>query len=532
MSHRVLHFRWKAVELLVGLASNTTLPKRLSPRTAADILRALYTLALQDPKAISDQLTNPETLWQYFLLNLDENDPWNKDEQSQILMTNRLLGELQDGVLDTARELMVMNAQPSPRYYLDVLKQKPPVIDLLLECILIEPPHCNPEGTVTYKAMINLAAFFRWPSSMLVPGISAPDEQSMNEKDWKALLQSMQVLTSRKDWSDLIIQGWIRTEPDAEDLEKRNQSIISARLLFSEENFPIDEKELNMDLAITSAQSRVSLLRVITMLTHGADAIGVRNVDIYSLLPMAYCASQNPQDTWEGEICLRPSWTYLQDNYEQDIKPYYVASEKVIGPTAYARLLVALAQRNALKGVQSLRKAPARLSSTTSIAQLHQITHPDVISCFLDIATVRVQSAMEKAEKITGKHGPIASVQARFVWASAGELAAALVTFDDLTGGEYATEEATKTRQILVVVLNKLSAAALGTKKYKQVYYYLLAAVRVSDSIKEPLPDWSAVSDRIKKQVKHVKRIFETQPSADVSLALWLYCSLETAHDK
>ncbi|EIW74173.1 hypothetical protein CONPUDRAFT_78145 [Coniophora puteana RWD-64-598 SS2] len=516
-SHRVLGFRGKPAELLASLASQTFLINRLSARTAAEILRALYTLALQDPQITSDQLTNPETRWLYVLHDLDDKDPWNKTEQSQGLMTSRVFGQVQVSALNAAHQLIIMNTHPSPRYYLDVLKQKPSVIDLLLDCILVEPPHGYPEGTPAYIATNNLAAFFRWPSSMLVPGVPSTVDQALSNKDWKALLQSMQILTSHRDWTERIIEAWMKTEPmtepDAEDVEKRNRSIADARLLFSEERSQIDSRErLNEDFAEIAGFSRISILRLIITFSHGADATGIRNVDVYPLLPIAYRASQTPHQD-NRVICEWPLWTTLEDDCEQDIEPYFVGPESMLGPTAYARLLVVLAQRNALKAVQSLQKPPPGLSPTTSVEQLRQITHPDVIARFLNIAIFRVQSAMKNAEKVSEEDDPNAKVQAGLVFAGAAELAAAMVAFDDLTGGEYAAEEASAARHYLSMALRHISEAATKARRYRRAYSYLVAAVAVADTIKEPRAGWSDFEVKLKKQLRQAKITFETRES-------------------
>ncbi|EIW74188.1 hypothetical protein CONPUDRAFT_170212 [Coniophora puteana RWD-64-598 SS2] len=513
--HSILRFRGKAAELLGSLASQTFLIQRLSASTVADILSALYTLALQDPEATSDQLTNPQTNWQHVLMNLDFKDPWNKDRISQGLMANRYFGQAQDFALHAARDLVTMNTQPSPRYNLDVFKHKASIMDLLLDCLLIGPLHCYPECTAAYVASNNLAAFFRWPISMMVPGVSTPADQAPSNKEWKVFLQTMQVLTSCKDWAEKVVEAWMKTEPDAEDNEKRNQSVVDARLLYSKEKSPLDDEQLYKELGSAVGCSRVSVLRLITTLSHGADAIGIRNIDIYAFLPIAYRASQKTyqEDQPEVQIRVLPDWLYLGGNFEREgeIDPYFLVTETMLGPTAYARLLVVLAQRNALKSVQSLQKPPTGLSPTTSLAQLRQITHPDVISRFLNIAIFRVQSAMEKAEKVV----QVDMIGGGLVFEGTAELAAAMVAFDDITGGEYATEEASAARHYLSMALQHISGIATKLEKYRRAYLYLAAAVAVADTIKEPRAGWTDFAVKLKRQLRQAKRMFETRQSAD-----------------
>ncbi|EIW74195.1 hypothetical protein CONPUDRAFT_78164 [Coniophora puteana RWD-64-598 SS2] len=506
-----------AAEVLGVLASQTYLIKRLSSDTTADILRALYTLALQDPEATSDQLREPRTIFQQSMLRLDGNDPWNDDEHSRSLMSNRLFGQAQGAALETARSLIVLNTQPSSRHYLDVLRQKPSIIDLLMDCLLIKPLHCHPECTAAYAASDNLAALFRWPSSMLVPGISTPAEQVLGGKDWKALLQSLQLLTSHRDWTDNIIEAWMKTEPDVEDIEDMDRSIEDAHNLFSEERSQIDEEEIDEDFKTATGRARISLLRVVATLTHGADAAGVRNVDVYSLLPIAYRASQQERP-FEEMIHEWPDWAELENSYELEIEHYFVAPESLLGPTAYTRLLTVLAQRNALKSLHSLQKPPAGLSPTTSAAQLRQITHPDVISRLLTIAIIRVQGAMRKAERVSEGDVPSIKIGAGLVFEAVAELAAAVVAFDDLTGGEYAAEAASAARHYLVLALQHISETATRARKYRRAYLYLVAAVEVGDSIKDRRAGWTDVEGKLKKQLRQAKRAFEAQANTDIDI--------------
>ncbi|KIJ61420.1 hypothetical protein HYDPIDRAFT_31294 [Hydnomerulius pinastri MD-312] len=159
--------------------------------------------------------------------------------------------------------------------------------------------------------------------------------------------------------------------------------------------------------------------------------------------------------------------------------PLYLAEESVLGPTALARLLVVLAQRQTLDTIQGLKKAPSGLSSSTSLNHIQQITHPDIIRRFLTIALERVRAATAKGRERVRKEK---LDEARLIFTSAAELAAALVAFDTHTQGLY-SKEMRGARKELVLALGNASEMALRRKHFQQALNFGHGAVTVAENI-------------------------------------------------
>ncbi|EIW74171.1 hypothetical protein CONPUDRAFT_78143 [Coniophora puteana RWD-64-598 SS2] len=494
------------------------LTERISANTAGEILRSLYNLALQDPNETSDQLNDPETLWQFCQEEVTFDDPWNDTDESRSLMSSRIFGNVQCAGLDAARILLTMDPYPSQHRYLEVLKQQPHVIDLLLECILLEHPDGFPESSAPFLASENLCAFFRWPS-YLVPGVSTPADKAYSTKDRKALVQSMQMLTSHVDWAERIVEAWMKSEPSTEDNE-RIQSNISAVISLYGDSKPPSRKEIFVRRVMGIGRCRISLLRLISIISYNADGAGVRNVDIYSLLPITYCAchKSNDPNKWLTEACDWPIWAPLKEKYEREFDPFYVAPETLQGPVAFARLLVVLAQRNALDSTQMLQKAPADLSTATSLAQIKHTTHPDIITRFFHVSFFRLDEALKRGRTLMKDLDRTGKPDSGLLFASAAELAAAMVTFDDCTGGAYTSEALSGARFMLALLLSFVTEVAMKRHRYRRAYFCSLAAVSAAESIppdNNPPDGWAEDLVELKRQARAAKLAFEK--SNDVS---------------
>ncbi|EIW78052.1 hypothetical protein CONPUDRAFT_75787 [Coniophora puteana RWD-64-598 SS2] len=450
LNHRLLLFRGRAVHLLRASCSESFLPQRLPSQDVAIFISALCTLALQDPDTLYGQLTGPESEMQWNLAKLSFEDPWNKNDESRHLMTRRFFGELQMFALDAARILLAMGLNSSPRARLNVIKHSPEIYDLLLDCGILAHLHGYPEGVSGPLACEALCAFFNWPADTL-PGIPHLEAlTTLGTKDTKAMIQ--------------LGQAWINSVSDSEETERWMRSYTATKALYSSSRSPFT-KELYENLSQAASRSRISVLRVVATLTYNADAAGIKNVDIYSLLELAYQGS--------FKIVAGP------DGYPD---PFHVSPEYVLGPIAFARLLVVLAQRNALNGVQFLQKSPQGLSSTTSLSRIQHITHPDIIRRFIRISVGRIRDRLAEAYTLRDKgfNGASGVPHSCVAFADAAELAAAVVAFDNITGGDY-TQAAFRARYMLVVCLGHVAQMALELKHYQRVYFCALAALDVNE---------------------------------------------------
>ncbi|EIW78082.1 hypothetical protein CONPUDRAFT_168020 [Coniophora puteana RWD-64-598 SS2] len=233
----------------------------------------------------------------------------------------------------------------------------------------------------------------------------------------------------------------------------------------------------------------MSILRIVITLTHYADAAGVKNINIYPFLVIAYQASDkiaSEDDRHRLQKILEwPQWEQLAR--DREIVPFSVAPEYVLGPTAFARLLIVLARRNALSSTQLLHKSPEGLSPTTSLAQILLMTHSNVI---------------KRSVKISGEpkivHGDSRS---SIAYGECAELAMAIVTFSDPTHNPN-IKAAYRVRYNLVTNLGDVAQLAFKLKQYRRAYFATLAALDL-DVHSDP---WEKADAGLIKNYKRVAR--------------------------
>ncbi|EIW78084.1 hypothetical protein CONPUDRAFT_168022 [Coniophora puteana RWD-64-598 SS2] len=463
------------------LCKESFLPERLPPRDVGILISYLCTLALQNPDAYSDQLINRATKWQCHPSGLHDQDPWNRNDKHRRMMAKRVFGELQVHALTAARALVILNVKWSPSHLLGITKESPNLLDLLLDCTILEPCDVNPESAATSLACEILCALFRWPSEM-IPGVSTSESKAFGLANTKTLSQSMKLLTSQKRWAERLVEAWAASGAWLEGGDDLQRRVAAVKSLYDGSRCPYME-DVSETIYEIRSYARISILRLIATMTHCADAAGVKNVDIYSLLPVAYQASLR-NDIAEHplvyDICDLPTWTKVHATRDDHFDPFIVAPEYVLGPTAFARLLVILAQRNALKTVQLLQKAPEGLSPHTSLAQIQQITHPDIIRRFLEICVLRTmdysRETLQSGDATTSSDSDALRCDASFGYTA--ELAAAVVAFHNLTDGAYTSfSTALRARYLLVVSLGSVAKYSMQVHQHRRAYFAALAAL-------------------------------------------------------
>lgn len=254
------------------------------------------------------------------------------------------------------------------------------------------------------------------------------------------------------------------------------------------------------------------MLRIIASLTHVADECNVNDSDLVSLLRIGHAASQNiktmqqistEQDsyTWvERELELFRSPMFTVYTLEKVEPPTQIANESIMGPTAFIRLLTVLAQRDVLKDIHKWKKLPAGTSDTSSLSQVKQIANPEGIQRALPLIVKRVTARREVGHRRIRQTNE--ADHAGFAYATAAELAAALIAFDDATGGKY--ESLIRgTREELVLCLGNAAEMSLGMKRHRTALNYALGA----DLSSKDLPPQDSVDDSIiAKNKRRVER--------------------------
>ncbi|KAG1900306.1 uncharacterized protein F5891DRAFT_1033352 [Suillus fuscotomentosus] len=484
LNHPLCIFRQLAINTLRVLASESVLGETSSVTEIADIIAAVCRFTLEGPDFFIEGMRSPNTTWQSQMVMGATDIPAKRAAEH----VPRFYAMAQESALWTAHGLLCTTPPPSRKHCLDILKKKPEILDLLFDCAIITRPPWYPETQVDSIACEVIALFFQWPSH-IVPGVSTPQDNAFRAQEWKAMTQAVAILTSREDWCEKIIEVWMKIEEE----DWREVRGWFDRVEVDYHAFEPPDEDAFGQVFEYRGTSRISMLRLVSTLSHAAESCGVTNAEIESLLRMAYLASRKvksaseldrskPEDRYTcvermEEIFRSPMYT-VSLNMTVDA-PLQIADESIMGPTALARLLVVLAQRKAFDTIQGLKKAPNGLSSSTCLNHVQQITNPDVIRRFLKIALQRVQASMDKGRERSREND---NNYARVAFTSAAELSAALVAFDNHTQGQY-SKEVLGARKELALALGNAAEMAIREKHWQQALYFGSGAVNVAENI-------------------------------------------------
>ncbi|OAX35603.1 hypothetical protein K503DRAFT_773300 [Rhizopogon vinicolor AM-OR11-026] len=484
LNHPLCIFRQLAVSTLHVLASQAVLGETLPAAETAEIIAAVCRFTLEGPEFFIESMQASTTTWQSQMVMGAQDVPAKKAAEH----VPRFYAMAQERALWTAHGLLCMSPQLSRKHCLDILKKNPEILDLLFDCAVITRPPWYPETQVNSIACEILALLFQWPAH-IVPGVSTPQDNAFRAQEWKSMSQAVSILTSREDWCEKIIEIWMKIEEE----DWREVKMWFGRVEADYHAFKSPDDDALDEVFQHRGGSRITMLRLVSTLTHAAESCGITNAEIESFLRMAYLASRKvksldeidedkPEDRYVylervEDIFRSPVYT-LSLNMQADAH-LQIADESVMGPTALARLLVVLAQRKALDTIQGLKKAPNGLSSSTSLNHVQQITNPDVIRRFLKIALQRIKAYTENGRERARKSD---NAYAKAAFTSAAELAAALVALDNHTQGQY-SKDIQGARKELAVALGNAAEMALRDKHWQQALYFGSGAVSIAENI-------------------------------------------------
>ncbi|EIW77048.1 hypothetical protein CONPUDRAFT_157320 [Coniophora puteana RWD-64-598 SS2] len=499
--HRLCLMRRLGINTLQCLASESMLGEKVSPSTAANIIEAVCLYALNGPSDFVFQLNDPATEWQAKLFFIDDRTPISEAKRH----ARRYHSITQESALWIAHGLLCTFSGHSRQFCSDMIKRKPQILDLLLNCAIIERSASHPESDASATACEVLALLFHLPC-YVVPGvdISPPRDREYKDPSWKETLRAMAILTSRPDWLEKLIKVWTRIqEEDTQIFQNVVATSAHAYAAFGQktESYMVFENR---------GTSRVVVLRFIALLTHAADLCSIATPQIESLLAIAYlgCRKTQPSQglfTRDGpsienhkEVYRLPMWSL--DTPRLAEASVTVAPEHIMGPTAIIRLLAVLAQRKALSAIQTLTEAPKELSPSASFSQIQQITHPDVIRRIIEISHKRLRVRLDHGRgSAKGTHA-CDHQYAREAFAQAAELAAALVALDTHTEGAYMAEIRGARKQ-LVIALGNAAQMALNLEQWGKAIHFAWGASNVSQNIP---PGEELSQDIIKKNKRRI----------------------------
>jgi len=112
--------------------------------------------------------------------------------------------------------LLLCTPPPSQQFCHEVLKHDPELIDLLFKCAAVPRDAWYPELQVDSIICEAIVMLFRIPI-FSVPGIPISldyDFQTTTEEEWKAVLDSLKLFTSRPNWVQMILGVWEMMEDE------------------------------------------------------------------------------------------------------------------------------------------------------------------------------------------------------------------------------------------------------------------------------------------------------------------------------
>ncbi|EIW76609.1 hypothetical protein CONPUDRAFT_157793 [Coniophora puteana RWD-64-598 SS2] len=509
------HFciRQRAVETLRLLITDCVMLEKISASQAADVFETICLVALEAPGLWSSNFTHfPSQCEHFSALDGAEND---YEKASRV--GAYAFAQTQEDAIKAVHALTLLNYREPQKFCLDMLKRRPIIVDLLLDCTIIDRSPALPHSGASTNAIEALCMLFQWPW-FTVPGVPTPADQVMKAADMKSLSKALRTLTSRRQWAERVIKTFTHLEEsDASMPRSWCNNLVK-------DYDPIEPplEDAYEHIWFNRRRSHVYFLRLITTLTHFADPCGVTNAEIMSFLPIAYEASQKYQKTSEEEDEDTKRTQLGEQSNVAENHPYWVdrtdpsplykkiirlsTSEETLAPALLLRLLAVLAQRNVLAGIQTLTQPPPGLSRTTSLEQIQQITNPNVIRRIISIAHARMDTSLEHGRSFAPKNRPPStqaearsaallatmddlvanlprteeSACAAFV--NAAELGAALDALDAHTRGLY-TADVRGARRKLVVALGNAAQMALRLEKWRYAYSYALGAVTAAEKI-------------------------------------------------
>jgi len=217
-------------------------------------------------------------------------------------------------------------------------------------------------------------------------------------------------------------------------------------------------------------------------------------------------------------VCSETGYQRIEKTFELNRKPFYslileaevesplqVANELHMGPIAHIRLLTLLSANNILAEPSKI-SLPMSISTHMTLVQLKQLCTPDRIRKVLSVSRMRITVHREVGHQRFRKEKDLG--HAHFAYATAAELAAAMVNFNNASQGMY-QEELSGVQREQVLCLGNAAEMAHCQGFYDLALCYATAAVQCAESLPtDSSPDGVDVSVREKNR-RRVERALE-----------------------
>ncbi len=254
-------------------------------------------------------------------------------------------------------------------------------------------------------------------------------------------------------------------------------------------------------------------MRIIATLAY-TDHLNIH--DLASLLRPAYIGSQKVKEPEGWDISTEEDAELIERSVELRRSPLWavvtrcivrppvqVPNENTIGPIAFLSLLTRMAKQDLLDQAQTWDQVPPGTDSSVTLAQLKQMTSPQIVKKMLTISTKRVATKIQ--EGILSVQSGVDPHASRAAFLPAAELSAAAVVFDETTNGKWSASTR-GTRRKLVMSLGEVAEMSLRAKEYGSALGFALEACSRWQSApsSEAIP--RSTLDKNKRRVPEARR--------------------------
>ncbi|KAJ8517784.1 hypothetical protein ONZ45_g5035 [Pleurotus djamor] len=319
--------------------------------------------------------------------------------------------------------------------------------------------------------------------------------QVEDDAEHDAFNESLEILFSRDNWVELLVNIWKRLDDEKlEDVARMFKRV-------TKDHIPTktpDEMSFNCVFEYRGI-SRTCVLRVIALATYTSNPALISNADLFALLRLAYLGCQRTRAAKPVELFTSQQdlWANLEIRYDIMRDPLYsvslpVSTEPVqvvpqmlvMAPIALVRILTLIAQRGLLDKIPHWRKLPEGCSKSVSLVQVMQMTGLSVVEKSLKAAMKAVAPRREMGTKFM-KEGNLD--WAASTYASSAELAAAILAFDEATDGKWSHHLA-GAREEIVKSLGNASEMAFQRRKYRRALRFATGAVSIAEAAPSSKP--------------------------------------------
>ncbi|KDR68426.1 hypothetical protein GALMADRAFT_231393 [Galerina marginata CBS 339.88] len=486
-NHPLVIHRQVACCLIRCLCAESYLGEIISSSQAADLIMVLCKHILEGPELYEKQFFNAQLTWQSFLSFGKFGAPREKAHK----YAPRYYAMSQENAAWAIQGLLLRCPPADQQLCYNILNHNPEVLDLLFKCASIPRPPWYPELAIDSIVSEGIIMFFRVPRNK-IPGIEVNlDHESQKEADtqWKAVLASCKLLTSRPNWVGLLLGVWdMIADEKWQDLKRMLGEVVSK--YHAQRGYTI---ETFLAIFEYRGSCRICIERLIATLSHSGNEANVSDGDLLSLLRVGSAASRPVKTNMDQLNSQVEQFEYIETAFELFRKPLsavfteeevepplQVADEPVMGPTAFARVLTLLAQRGVLQKIPKMTKLPQGVAARTNLSKLKEIASPEGIRRFLIVARKRVTARREAGHKRIRKDNEMD--YACIAYFTAAELAAALIAFDVATEGNY-SQQLAGVRRELVLCLGNGAEMALGLQHYDRASYLATASVEAANDL-------------------------------------------------